>query len=120
MDCAHCRHAVTEQIADVHNVGSVTADRSSATVTVSASRPMDHSDITAVVDEESSSSHDTVPPALHPEACRAQHIALSERHPRAHRTPGASHVAAAVRRAASRGATPVHRGHPAPHRWGRK
>ncbi|MGW5433113.1 heavy-metal-associated domain-containing protein [Streptomyces sp. NPDC004059] len=51
MACAHCRHAVTEQIADVHNAGSVTAALSSATVTVTVSRPMDHSDIAAVVDE---------------------------------------------------------------------
>ncbi|WP_405143209.1 cation transporter [Sphaerisporangium sp. NBC_01403] len=51
MTCAHCRRAVTEQIAAVDSVGSVTVDLAAGTVTVTASRPVDRADIAAAVDE---------------------------------------------------------------------
>ena len=51
MTCAHCRRAVTEEIAAVAGVGSVTVDLASGTVTVTAERPVDRADIAAAVDE---------------------------------------------------------------------
>jgi copper chaperone CopZ len=51
MTCAHCRRAVTEEIAAVDGVGSVTVDLASGTVTVTADRPVDRADIAAAVDE---------------------------------------------------------------------
>jgi copper chaperone CopZ len=51
MTCAHCQRAVTEQIAAVDGVESVTVDLATATVTVTASRPVDRADIAAAVDE---------------------------------------------------------------------
>ncbi|WP_424528111.1 heavy-metal-associated domain-containing protein [Sphaerisporangium viridialbum] len=51
MTCAHCQRAVTEQIAEVDSVGSVTVDLAAGTVTVTASRPVDRADIAAAVDE---------------------------------------------------------------------
>jgi copper chaperone CopZ len=51
MTCAHCRHAVTEEIAAVDGVASVAVDLATGTVTVTADRPVDRADITAAVDE---------------------------------------------------------------------
>jgi copper chaperone CopZ len=51
MTCAHCQRAVTEQIAAVDGVESVTVDLATATVTVTASQPVDRADIAAAVDE---------------------------------------------------------------------
>ena len=51
MTCGHCRRAVTEEIAAVDGVGSVTVDLASGTVTVTADSPVDRADIAAAVDE---------------------------------------------------------------------
>jgi copper chaperone CopZ len=53
MTCAHCQRAVTEEIAAVAGVESVTVDLASGTVTVTvtADRPIDRADIAAAVDE---------------------------------------------------------------------
>jgi copper chaperone CopZ len=51
MTCAHCQRAVSEEIAAVAGVESVTVDLASGTVTVTADRPVDRADIAAAVDE---------------------------------------------------------------------
>ena len=51
MTCAHCRRAVTEEIAAVDGVASVAVDLATGTVTVTAARPVDRVDIAAAVDE---------------------------------------------------------------------
>ena len=51
MTCAHCRRAVTEEIAAVDGVVSVADDLATGTVTVTADRPVDRADISAAVDE---------------------------------------------------------------------
>jgi copper chaperone CopZ len=51
MTCAHCRRAVTEEIAAVDGVASVAVDLATGTVTVTAARPVDRADIAAAVDE---------------------------------------------------------------------
>jgi copper chaperone CopZ len=51
MTCAHCRRAVTEEIAAVDGVDSVVVDLATGTVTVTADRPVDRADISAAVDE---------------------------------------------------------------------
>ena len=51
MTCAHCRRAVTEEIAAVDGVESVVVDLATGTVTVTAARPVDRADISAAVDE---------------------------------------------------------------------
>lgn len=53
MTCEHCRRAVTEEIAAVDGVETVTVDLASGivTVTVTADRPVDRADIAAAVDE---------------------------------------------------------------------
>jgi copper chaperone CopZ len=51
MTCAHCRRAVTEEIAAVDGVASVAVDLATGTVTVTADRPIDRADIAAAVDE---------------------------------------------------------------------
>jgi copper chaperone CopZ len=51
MTCAHCRRAVTEEIAAVDGVASVAVDLATGTVTVTAAHPVDRADITAAVDE---------------------------------------------------------------------
>ncbi len=51
MSCAHCQRAVTEEIAAVAGVESVTVDLATGTVTVTASAPLDRADIAAAVDE---------------------------------------------------------------------
>ncbi|WP_448617746.1 heavy-metal-associated domain-containing protein [Geodermatophilus sp. URMC 65] len=51
MTCAHCRRAVTEEIAAVGGVESVAVDLDTGTVTVTAERPVDRADISAAVDE---------------------------------------------------------------------
>jgi copper chaperone len=51
MTCAHCRRAVTEEIAAVDGVESVAVDLATGTVTVTADRPVDRADISAAVDE---------------------------------------------------------------------
>jgi copper chaperone CopZ len=51
LTCAHCRRAVTEEIAAVDGVDGVTFDLASGTVTVTADRPVDRADIAAAVDE---------------------------------------------------------------------
>ena len=51
MTCAHCRRAVTEEIAAVDGVESVAVDLATGTVTVTADRPVDRADIAAAVDE---------------------------------------------------------------------
>src|SRR4051794_27006262 len=51
MTCGHCQRAVTDEIAAVDGVESVTVDLASGTVTVTADRPLDRADIAAAVDE---------------------------------------------------------------------
>lgn len=51
MTCAHCQQAVTDEIAAVEGVETVTVDLASGTVTVTADRPVDRADIAAAVDE---------------------------------------------------------------------
>jgi copper chaperone CopZ len=51
MTCAHCERAVTQEIAAVDGVQSVTVDVASGTVTVTATEPVDRADIAAAVDE---------------------------------------------------------------------
>jgi len=51
MTCAHCRRAVSDEIAAVDGVETVTVDLASGTVTVTAARPVDRADIAAAVDE---------------------------------------------------------------------
>jgi copper chaperone CopZ len=51
MTCAHCQRAVTEEIAGVHGVESVTVDLATGTVTVTATQPVNRADIAAAVDE---------------------------------------------------------------------
>jgi copper chaperone CopZ len=51
MTCAHCQRAVTEEIAGVVGVESVTVDLATGTVTVTASQPVDRADIATAVDE---------------------------------------------------------------------
>src|SRR3954468_16680535 len=64
MNCAHCQRAVTEEIAGVAGVESVTVDLASGTVTVTADRPVDRADIAAAVDE---AGYALIPcPALRP------------------------------------------------------
>ena len=51
MTCAHCQHAVTEEITAIAGVDTVTVDLATGTVTVTASQPVDRADIAAAVDE---------------------------------------------------------------------
>jgi copper chaperone CopZ len=51
MTCAHCERAITQEIAAVDGVQSVTVDVASGTVTVTATEPVDRADIAAAVDE---------------------------------------------------------------------
>jgi copper chaperone CopZ len=51
MTCEHCRRAVTEEIAAVDGVASVTVALTTGTVTVTADRPVDRADIATAVDE---------------------------------------------------------------------
>ena len=51
MTCAHCERAVTEEIAAVDGVESVTVDLATGMVTVTACRPVDRAEIAAAVDE---------------------------------------------------------------------
>ena len=51
MTCAHCQRAVTQEISGVDGVESVAVDLATGTVTVTARRPVDRSDIAAAVDE---------------------------------------------------------------------
>ena len=51
MTCSHCERAVTQEIAAVAGVDSVTVDVASGTVTVTASQPVDRADIATAVDE---------------------------------------------------------------------
>jgi copper chaperone CopZ len=50
MTCAHCERAITQEIAAVDGVQSVTVDVASGTVTVTATEPVDRADIAAVID----------------------------------------------------------------------
>jgi copper chaperone CopZ len=51
MTCDHCRNAVSTEICSLPGVESVTVDLPAGTVTVSATAPVDRSDIAAAVDE---------------------------------------------------------------------
>ena len=51
MTCAHCRRAVTDEIAAVDGVESVTVDLPTGTVTVTTRCPVDRADIASAVDE---------------------------------------------------------------------
>ena len=50
MTSAHCQRAVTDEIAAVDGVDSVTVNRATGTVTVTVSRPVDRAHIAAAVD----------------------------------------------------------------------
>jgi copper chaperone CopZ len=51
MTCAHCERAVTEEVAAVDGVTSVSADAAAGTVTVTAAAQTDESAIAAAVAE---------------------------------------------------------------------
>jgi copper ion binding protein len=51
MTCEHCRHAVTTEVGTVSGVESVAVDLPTGTVTVSATAPVNRSDIAAAIDE---------------------------------------------------------------------
>ena len=51
MTCDHCRHAVTTEVSALPGIQAVGVDVEAGTVTVSADRPVDRSDIAAAVDE---------------------------------------------------------------------
>ena len=51
MTCDHCRNAVTSEVSAVPGVQAVNVDVEAGTVTVSADRPVERSDIAAAVDE---------------------------------------------------------------------
>jgi len=51
MTCAHCQRAVTQEISGIDGVESVAVDLAIGTVTVTARRPVDRSEIAAAVDE---------------------------------------------------------------------
>ena len=51
LTCAHCQRAVTQEIAAVDGVESVTVDLAAGMVTVTACQPADRADIAAAVDE---------------------------------------------------------------------
>src|SRR3954447_18028616 len=83
MTCAHCQRAVSEEIAAVAGVESVTVDLASGTVTVTADCPVDRADIAAAVDEAGD--------ALVP--CRAPlPLPGASAKPPASNAPGASHT----------------------------
>jgi copper chaperone CopZ len=51
MTCDHCRNAVTTEICSLPGVDSVAVDLPTGTVTVTATAPVNRSDIAAAVDE---------------------------------------------------------------------
>jgi len=51
MSCAHCQVAVTEEISAIEGVESVDVDPATGTVTVTADRAVDRTDVAAAVDE---------------------------------------------------------------------
>ena len=51
MTCDHCRTAVTTELCAVPGLESVAVDLPTGTVRVTATRPVDRSDIAAAVDE---------------------------------------------------------------------
>ncbi len=51
MTCAHCQRAVMQEITGVDGVESVDVDIATGTVTVTAERPVDRSEIAAAVAE---------------------------------------------------------------------
>jgi len=51
MTCAHCQRAVTQEISGIDGVESVAVDLATGTVTVTARRPVDRSEIATAVDE---------------------------------------------------------------------
>ena len=51
MSCAHCQVAVTEEISAIEGVESVDVDPATRTVTVTADRAVDRTDVVAAVDE---------------------------------------------------------------------
>jgi copper chaperone CopZ len=51
MTCAHCQRAVTQEISGVDGVETVAVDLAAGTVTVTARRPVDRSEIASAVDE---------------------------------------------------------------------
>src|SRR3954471_2173298 len=73
MTCAHCQRAVSEEIAAVDGVASVTVDLASGTVTVTADRPVDRADIAAAVDEAGYTLVPCPPPPPTPKETRRAH-----------------------------------------------
>ena len=51
MSCARCQVAVTEEISAIEGVESVDVDPATGTVTVTADRAVDRTDVAAAVDE---------------------------------------------------------------------
>jgi copper chaperone CopZ len=51
MTCGHCQRAVTEEISAIDGVDDVTVNVATGTVTVTAHRPVDRTDIATAVDE---------------------------------------------------------------------
>ena len=51
MTCAHCVHAVTEEVTAVPGVADVQVDLESGALTITSESPVDESDVRAAVDE---------------------------------------------------------------------
>jgi len=51
MTCGHCRHAVTEEISRIPGIQGVAVDLATGSVTVTATQPVDRTDVALAVDE---------------------------------------------------------------------
>ena len=51
LTCDHCRRAVTEEISRIPGVHSIAVDLATGSVTVTATQPVDRTDVALAVDE---------------------------------------------------------------------
>ena len=51
MTCGHCQRAVTEEISRVPGVQGITVDLATGSVTVTATQPVDRTDVALAVDK---------------------------------------------------------------------
>jgi copper chaperone CopZ len=51
MTCGHCRRAVTEEISRIPGIQGVAVDLATGSVTVTATQPVDRTDVALAVDE---------------------------------------------------------------------
>jgi copper chaperone CopZ len=51
MTCGHCRRAVTEEVSRIPGIRSVTVDLATGSVTVTATQPVDRTDVAHAVGE---------------------------------------------------------------------